>query len=186
MSNRTKKSGPGSKHFVFKKHANIGAADAIDDRKYLSASFVDNGELGILSDSTRPECILVGRTGSGKTALLERLAVEKDKVIQIAPEGLSLTFISNSDVLAFFIAAGVNMDLFFRLLWRHVFAVEIIREHYHIVNEKARDDFLSKVRDILFGRNRSRQDAINYLLQWGESFWKDGICQGNWTPETRD
>ena len=161
-----------SKHFVFKKHANIGAADAIEDWKFLSESFIDNGELAILADNYQPQCIVVGRTGSGKTALLERLAAEKDKVIRIAPEGLALTYISDSSVLAFFIAAGVNMDLFYRLLWRHVFAVEIIREHYHIINEKARDDFLSRIKDRLL-RNRARQDAINYLLKWGESFWKE-------------
>jgi hypothetical protein len=63
---------------------------------------------------------------------LERLDAVKEKVIKIAPEGLALTYVSNNDVLRFFIAAGVNMDLFYRLLWRHVFAVEIIREHYHM------------------------------------------------------
>jgi len=114
----------------------------------------------------------MGRTGSGKTALLERLSNTREKVIKIAPEGLALTYVSNNEVLNFFVAAGVNMDLFYRLLWRHVFAVEIIREHYHITNEQARDSFLIQIKDRLF-KNKSRQDAINYLLEWGESFWKD-------------
>jgi hypothetical protein len=160
------------KTFVFRKHSNIGSADAIEDKKFLSESFIDNGELEILGKCDHPQCILLGRTGSGKTALLEKLADTKEKVIKIAPEGLALTYISNSDVLGFFMAAGVNMDLFYRLLWRHVFAVEIIREHYHIINEQARDSFLAKIRDRLFG-NKSRQDAIQYLLKWGESFWKE-------------
>ena len=161
-----------SRHFIFRKHANIGAADAIEDKKFLLESFIDNGELEILSDNNQPKCIILGRTGSGKTALLEQLANVEEKVIKIAPEGLALTFISNSDILNFFTTAGVNMDLFYRLLWRHVFAVELIREHFHIINEKARDDFLRKIQDRLC-RNKSRQEAINYLLKWGESFWKD-------------
>jgi hypothetical protein len=168
----SKKAKTEPKHFVFRKHANIGAADAVEDKKFLLESFVDNGELTILSDNKQPQCIVLGRTGSGKTALLEQLATTKEKVIKIAPEGLALTFISNSDVLNFFSAAGVDMDLFYRLLWRHVFAVEIIREHFHIINEQARDDFLTKIRDRI-RRNKSRQDAISYLLKWGESFWKD-------------
>jgi hypothetical protein len=160
------------KTFVFRKHANIGAADAIDDQNFLAESFVDNGELTILTDCSQPQCIIVGRTGSGKTALLERLLVTKDAVIKLAPEALALTYVSNNDVLNFFCTAGVNMDLFYRLLWRHVFAVEIIREHYQIVNEEARDGFLSRLRDRIF-RNKARQDAIDYLLRWGASFWKD-------------
>jgi hypothetical protein len=103
---------------------------------------------------------------------LEQLYATKENVIKIAPEGLALTYISNSEVLDFFISVGVNMDLFYRLLWRHVFAVEIIREHFHIVNEQARDSFVDKIRDRLY-RNKSRQEAINYLLKWGESFWRD-------------
>ena len=161
-----------AKTFIFRKHSNIGAADAIEDKKFLSESFVDNGELEILSACDHPQCIVLGRTGSGKTALLEKLSTIEDKVIKLAPEGLALTYMVNSDVLGFFITAGVNMDLFYRLLWRHVFAVEIIREHYHIVNEQTRDSFLAKIKDRIFG-NKSRQEAIQYLLKWGESFWKE-------------
>jgi len=170
MAKKTHKTPP--RTFMFRKHANIGSADAIEDKKYLTESFIDNGELEILSKCDHPQCILLGRTGSGKTALIEKLSETKEKVIKIAPEGLALTYISNSDVLGFFMTAGVNMDLFYRLLWRHVFAVEIIREHYHIVNEQARDSFLVKIKDRIFG-NKSRQDAIQYLLKWGESFWKE-------------
>src|SRR5688500_16129913 len=99
-----------ARNFIFKKHANIGAADAVDDKKFLSASFIDNGELEILSDCDQPQCIILGRTGSGKTALIQRLASKEEKVIKLAPEGLALTYISNSDVLGFFRTAGVNMD----------------------------------------------------------------------------
>lgn len=158
--------------FIFRKHAAIGAADAIDDVKFLSQAFIDNGELGILCDMSEPKCIVTGRTGAGKTALLEQLSRTQEKVIKITPEGLALTHISNSEVLSFFIEAGVNMDLFYRLLWRHVFAVELIREHYQIINEQARDSFLIQIRDRIF-RNKTRKDAIDYLVTWGESFWKE-------------
>jgi hypothetical protein len=169
MSKRTKKQ---SDQFVFRKHANVGAADAIEDKKFLLESFVDNGELAILSDMTKPQCIILGRTGSGKTALLEKLDENYEKVMKLAPEGLALTYVANNNVLNFFVVAGVKLDLFYRLLWRHVFAVEIIKEHYQIINERARDSFLVQIRDRLL-RNKSRQDAIDYLLKWGESFWKD-------------
>jgi hypothetical protein len=160
------------KRFVFRKHDNIGAADAIDDRKFLEQSFVDNGELDILRDNERPECVIVGRTGSGKTALLERLDSLEERVIRIAPEDLSLTYVSNNNVLGFFKIAGVDLDLFYRFLWRHVFAVELIRVRYNIVNEESRDSFLVQIKERILG-NRSRREAIDYLVTWGESFWKD-------------
>jgi hypothetical protein len=168
----SKKSRAQREKFVFRKHTNIGAADAIEDREFLERSFVDNGELDILRDKTRPECVIVGRTGSGKTALLERLSSLEERVIRIAPESLALTYISNSNVLIFFRAAGVSLDLFYRLLWRHVFTVELIRARFKIVNEKSRDNFLVKLRERVLG-NKSRQDAIDYLVKWGESFWKE-------------
>lgn len=160
------------KNFVFRKHSNIGAADAIDDKKFLSECFIDNGELDILIDINSPKCIVTGRTGAGKTALLEMLDSVVDKSIKISPEGLALAYVSDNEILNFFIAAGVNMDLFYRLLWRHVFAVELIREHYQIISEKVRDNILAQLMDRLKG-NKSRQDAISYFLTWGDKFWMD-------------
>lgn len=159
-----------SQKFVFRKHANIGAADAIEDRKFLERSFVDNGSLDVLLDTSNPQCIVLGRTGLGKTALIERIREVEERVIRINPEGLALTYISTNNVLRFFLEAGVNLDLFYRLLWRHVFAVEIIRQHYHIVGEQESNTFWSKIRQI-FDRDNSKREAIEYLKQWGESFW---------------
>src|SRR5690606_20347964 len=56
---------------------------------------------------------------------------------------------------------------------RHVFTVEILKERYEIINEKKRDDFLTKIREA-FGieRNRAKRDALDYLSEWGETFWQ--------------
>lgn len=168
-----KKGNPASQRkFVFRRHASIGAADAIEDTKFLVESFVDRGELAILKDNERPECIVLGRTGTGKTALLEKLARTEERVIQIVPENLAISYISNNQVLRFFMVAGVNMDLFFRLLWRHVFAIELIKERFQIVNEDRRDSFLATLRNKI-RNNKSKQEAIDYLLNWGESFWQE-------------
>lgn len=161
-----------SRKFVFRKHASIGCADAIEDRKFLEAAFIDNGSLDKLADPQDPVAIVVGRTGSGKTALLEKLHELKENVIRFNPETLALTYVTSSDILKFFMEAGVNLDLFFRLLWRHVFAVEIIRQHYHIVNETANDSFWDKMRQ-LFARDSAKHQALEYLKNFGESFWQE-------------
>ena len=56
----------------------------------LETCFVDNGDIEILSDMSRPERLIVGRTGIGKTALLRRLASIEERVIIVSPESLSV------------------------------------------------------------------------------------------------
>ena len=109
-----------AKKFVFRNNQIIGAAAAESDEYYLSKCFVDTGDLEILRNCEDPRNLLVGRTGIGKSALLSRLIDTEDHVIQISPESLSLSYIANSNVLKFFSETGVKMDIFYRLLWRHV------------------------------------------------------------------
>lgn len=106
--------------FRFRRHDTIGVADAEQDTEFLPACFVDTGDLGLLRNTRLPPRIVVGRTGSGKTALLNRLLETEPRAIRIPPESLALPYISNSSILTFVSALGVNLDIFFRLLWRHV------------------------------------------------------------------
>lgn len=161
-----------TKKFVFKKNTNIGAADAIDDRKFLEKCFVDNGSIAVLTDMSDPRAIVLGRTGSGKTALLEQINRGEERVIKISPDALALTYISTNATLKFFKESGVNLELFYELLWRHVFAVEIIRAHFNIVSEREFGNFWSTLWDIL-KNNAKKRRAVEYLKQWGESFWMD-------------
>jgi len=55
-----------NQEFKFKKHEKIGYVDAQEDISFLEECFVDTGELDILADTMKPECIVLGRTGSGK------------------------------------------------------------------------------------------------------------------------
>lgn len=156
---------------MFRNNSVIGANDAIDDTKFLAECFVNKGELEVLLDTNDPKCIVLGRTGSGKTALLEALSRE-ERHIKIEPDQLSLEFVSNNEVLKFFTEAGVNMDLFYRLLWRHIFIVEILKHHYKIHNEKQQKNLLQTFAT-MFTNNRNKQAAIDYVLQWGANFWNE-------------
>ena len=160
------------KKFVFRSNQTIGAAQAELDEHYLSRCFVDTGDLQILKDCTDHRRILAGRTGSGKSALIAQLVETEDHAIQIQPDSLALTYISNSGVIGFFTEAGVKMDIFYKLLWRHVLIVEILKERFDIDNEAAKRSFF----DVLWKlvpRNRKYEAALDYLRQYGESFWKE-------------
>ena len=129
---KRRKLAPGLPHrdiaFVFKQSDQVGAAGAELDQKYLSTCYVDTGALGLLEDLNDYRQIVLGRTGTGKSALLAEIAKRNgNHAIQISPEHLALTYVSNSTILRFFSSAGVNLDPLFKLLWRHVLTVEVLR-----------------------------------------------------------
>ena len=157
--------------FRFRKQHYIGASDAEEDIEFLSKCFINTGDVELLSNCERPERIVLGRTGTGKTALLFEL-IKRKNVIEIRPESLSFSYIVNSNILQFFFESGAKLDLFFRLLWRHVFTVELLKLRYNIKSEKEKNTFLSSLSKILT-RDKKKERAVNYLLKWGETFWEE-------------
>lgn len=163
--------------FKFKKTDHIGAASAEQDSEFLKNCFIDTGDLDVLSDIDDHRQILLGRAGSGKTALIEKLKWDfGDQVITIEPENLALTYISNSTVLQFFSNLGVNLDPFFKLLWRHVFTVEILKKHFSNEEPNGETSLLSRLKRMFSGdsvEEREAKEAIEYIQEWGESFWQE-------------
>jgi hypothetical protein len=155
---------------VFRKHMSVGAPAAEDDTEFLADCFVNSGDIDVIEDVKISRCVIVGRTGSGKSALIKHILSTEDHAIKISPEALSLTYISNSSIITYFEELGVKLDIFYQLLWRHVLCVELLRAKYPMSNET---DVRSLVAN-LFDRFRydpKKEAAIQYLAQWGESFW---------------
>lgn len=154
--------------YRFRKNDTIGATDAEEDWNFLETCYIDTGDLAILRNCCDPRRIVLGRTGAGKTALINQL-LKHERVICMRPESLSLPYISNSNILSFISALDVKLDLFFRMLWRHVFAVELLRSHFKIQNEFEKNKFMLGISSLF--RSRAHQEAIKYLEQYGEKFW---------------
>lgn len=157
--------------YTFRRNSHIGAMDAESDNKYLKECFFETGDLQVLQDCNEPKRIVVGRVGAGKSALLGRLLETSQNAIEVKAEELSLNWISNSDIIQFFENAGVKLDLFYQLLWKHVFVVELLKHRYRITDRDPRG-FLANFHD-LFRRDPAKQRAIQYLEQWGDRFWLD-------------
>jgi hypothetical protein len=158
--------------FRFRKHDSIGASAAEDDEAFLADCFVDTGELGFLRSAEDHRCIVVGRTGSGKSALLARLASTSQRVVPLNPETLGLTYICNSNVLAKLESVGVNVEVFYKMLWRHVIAVEVLRERFD--SKERENGFFEKLAQMFDGSRKREHAAINYLKKHQESeFWAD-------------
>jgi len=99
------------------------------------------------------------------------LEEKQQKIISIPPESLSLSYISNSTILNFVAELGVNLDIFYRLLWRHVFTVELLKNHFQINSEEAKRTFLQKLGD--YFKNQKQKKALEYLEAWGKEFWQE-------------
>jgi len=168
-----------SGQFHFAKHDNIGANAAEEDAAFLADCFVDTGEMQILLDFDNPKCIVGGRTGCGKSALIQRIIDKHTNVIEIRPESLSFNYIANSTVIRFFADLGVNLDPFFKLLWRHIIAVEVIQRRFQIKTEEAKQTWLQgwfisqkeKAKQAQAAERHRR--AMQYLEKFGKQFWQE-------------
>jgi hypothetical protein len=158
--------------FVFRSNQTIGAAAAEQDSYYLSQCYVPTAALDILRDQNDHRRLLIARTGAGKSALLTRLREVEPHVVQVLPESLSIVYVSNSNIIRFFSDMGVNLDIFYKLLWRHVLVVEILKERYQITNEERKLAWLEQLWRLVV-KNKKNEKALGYLRQWGEDFWKE-------------
>jgi len=150
----------------------IGALDAEGDAELLNRCFVDNGYLSRLMDVDSPESIILGRTGSGKSALLYKIQYMAQKVVKLDPNDVSVRFLEYSDIIQFFCALNINLDLFYRLLWRHVLTVEFLKLRYDIKNELESRSFIDGLVS-KFNRDITRKKALEYFGEWGDRFWLD-------------
>jgi hypothetical protein len=174
---KTKKGYMVDKHhgfsFRFRRGASIGELDAEADKRFLSSCFIETGDFSTLRDCGSPHRIIIGRTGSGKSALISQLISSEDHVIQISPENLSLNYLSNSDILVTLERSGVKLDLFYNLLWKHVFAVELVKRKFNLFSEEKTKNWISNLLSSLKKRDQVKERALDYLAKWGNTFWQE-------------
>jgi len=157
----------------FRRNIRIGEADAEQDSLLHEAFWELGGGLEVLEDTRAPRSVVVGRTGTGKTALLMRLEdlySQGGQAIRVKPETLSMQYLSNSTILPVLTGLGVHLDLFYKLLWRHIFVVELIRKHWDLSDPEKEKGFFTKLQNI-FSRDPTKEKAIEYLRAWGPQFW---------------
>ena len=159
--------------FVFKKQDSLGANGAEDDKKFLANCFVDTGDYDLVKDFEDRHCLILGRTGAGKTALLTKLQEDKgDRVITLDPEALAMHHISNSTIIRHLNDLGIELDTFFKLLWRHAVCVEIFNHHFKATSKTDLEKLLEDLRYKFKKKSPHYLRALNYLEDWEKTFWK--------------
>ncbi|EOW9664384.1 hypothetical protein ACO14J_004518 [Vibrio parahaemolyticus] len=150
----------------------VGALDAETDSSLLDKCFVDKGDLDELLDVSNPAAVILGRTGSGKSAFIHKIETSTDHCARLDPNDISVRFLEYSDIIKFFDALDIKLDLFYKLLWRHLLVVEILKLRYDIKNEQDGQRFTDGIFSWL-RRDKAKKKAIEYFNEWGDKFWLD-------------
>ncbi|GGR65380.1 hypothetical protein GCM10010169_05820 [Micromonospora fulviviridis] len=149
---------------------NLGAGQAEAD-PLLSEAFYESGDYCAIRSRRDPRCFVVARTGAGKSAALTRLEEEfPGKVIRIAPQDLSLPYITDMQAVKYLDQLDVRLDLFFEALWKHVLLVEIIRHRYNVDSPVAKQNFLRSLMEKI-SRDPGKREALKYLEEFEGKFW---------------
>lgn len=157
---------------MLKAGMSLGEMSAENDQEFLSECFLSTGVLQNARNVNTSKSILLGRTGSGKSAILFEIERTEENVIRIDPEALSLNYISNSDIIRFFEGHGIKLDVFYQLLWRHIFTVELIKSKQKLHSEKVAKNWISTLFERL-GNDPQKKKALEYLFEFGDTFWAD-------------
>lgn len=158
------------KEYKFRANVGLGNPEAELD-KFLLDAFVSKDEYDFIRDTASDKTIILGRTGSGKSALIRKLKTEVSNYVDINPEALSLQHLSNSNIINFYKDLEINLDLFYKVLWRHVFIVEIIKIHFPD-DDATRVEFFQSLLS-RFKKDKAKSKALRYLKKWEEKFFEN-------------
>jgi len=125
---------------------NLGG-EAAEADGLLDEAFIESSDYRVIASKTDHKCFLVGRTGAGKSAVLQRVEeMNPDHVIRINPENLSLPYITNLQAIRYLDSLAINLDTFWQTLWRHVLLVEILRHRYNVSGPVAKGNVLRRTK----------------------------------------
>lgn len=147
--------------------------EAAEHDGLLLEAFYETWLYKAIASRTDKKCFLVGRTGSGKSAMFRRLEEDHpDHVIRLDPEDLSLQYITELGVIQKLSSLDVHLDPLFIALWKHVLVIEIIKHRYSIDSPGKKQRVFEQLKTLV-RRDRSKQAALDYLQDFEGTFWQE-------------
>lgn len=161
---------------VLKAHANIGSVSAEEDSHFLTSCFVQTTGYESIVDLESSKCVLLGRTGAGKSAIIQRILSEKEHSVQVDPRSLSLNYIANSKYLRLMDELGVDLDIFYQLIWRHVLAIELIQCKQGFESEAKAKNFFGNLHT-RFENSKKKKRALEQLEKYSNNNLSSGTSE---------
>jgi len=155
---------------VFNSGSRIGKISAEADEEFLFECFIDVPALAELKELGSPKMLLLGSTGSGKTALIRKIDRDCRKASLIQLDEMALDYLGNSDVIQFLVSIDVNLDIFFQALWKHVILIEFIRLKFDVEDEQKSKYVFTQIFSA-FQNDQRKKRGLDYLRKWESKFW---------------
>ncbi len=156
-------------HFVLK--SGIGTIDAERDI-FLDDYFLETQVFNDLTcfdedDFSFTKRVIVGRTGSGKTALLKKInALSNIKSSSVEAESMIFEHIKNNVFINGLIANSIDIRVFYKSLWLHVLLIKIIELLY------PKDDLMATLKGLFSDKHKLARD---YVDTFEANFFNDNI-----------
>ncbi|MDW6092052.1 P-loop NTPase fold protein [Vibrio rhizosphaerae] len=163
--------------YIFRKTDTIGNLDAETD-SFLNDCFLESDVYKSLvkfdDDNDLVKRIIIGRTGSGKTALLKKLSTDSriKKYDTIEAESTVFEHIKNNVFISQLMENGVDLRVFYKSLWQHVLLVKVIDLLYPN-NDSFLDSFSSF--SIVNKKKYNLALAKEYIESYRNNFFNDSI-----------
>lgn len=147
---------------------NIGTGTAENDGEFLQECFLQTPEYDSVLDFDDKKMIILGRTGCGKTAIINMIANDVDYFISVKPDTFALQYINNIPFIKAMKEEGINLEIFYKFLWLHEIISNIIKQ-YFAYNKK---DFFAAFTEKLCSYTRISQ-LKKYLDEYGNIFFEE-------------
>jgi len=167
--------------YKFRKNAIIGNLDAETD-SFLNSCFYESdvfkGIVNFDSSDDNPDFtrrVIVGRTGSGKTALLKQIISHSNVKVHdfIEAENTVFEHINNNVFISKLIENGVDLRVFYKSLWLHVLLVNVIQKIYR----SSYSSFFNFISDLIDTTKKPYKPEIvkEYLESYKDNFFNDNV-----------
>ena len=115
--------------------------------------------------------ILLGRTGAGKTAILEFIRKTKKNCYSLDVAGMAFNYIANNTTVKALEQSGVELNLFYQMLWKYAICLQLIQNRWRVDTEQRDQGFFMATVDEWFRRDPRKKLAMDYFRKWQNSFW---------------
>jgi len=167
--------------YKFRKNAEIGKLEAETD-SFLSECFYESdvykGIIDFDCSENNPDFtrrIIVGRTGSGKSALLKQIVSSRSVKVHDTIEAENTVFehINNNVFISDLMAKGIDLRVFYKSLWLHVLLVKVINQFY----KRSNSSFFDTIKSFGTSKKKSYNGELawQYLDKFKDSFFNDDI-----------